>query len=76
MLPAASSHMSLGTQNVYADRVRFYVHFHRLRHPRELGPDHLSAFLTYLATGRDVAAAMQNPPRRAADADRGHGTNG
>lgn len=56
-------HMSLSTEKAYAYWVRFYVRFHKLRHPRDLGPEHLSAFLTYLATGRGVAAATQNQAR-------------
>jgi integron integrase len=40
--------------------VRRYVVFHGKRHPRELGADHLTAFLSSLANDRDVAPATQN----------------
>jgi len=33
--------------------------FSRLRHPRELGETEVSAFLTHLATGRNVSASTQ-----------------
>src|SRR5262249_53666325 len=40
--------------------VRRYIRYHGHRHPRELGPSQVSAFLSSLATERKVAAATQN----------------
>jgi integron integrase len=48
-------HYSLRTEEAYVHWVRAFVHYHGLRHPSELsGPD-IQAFLTWLATDRDVA---------------------
>lgn len=44
----------------YAGWVRRYVHFHGLRHPRELGPGAAAAYLAHLATVGGVSASTQN----------------
>ena len=48
------------TVEAYGDWVRRFVRFHGLRHPSELGPADVEAFLTDLATRAHVAAATQN----------------
>jgi integron integrase len=53
-------HYSPRTEEAYVHWVRRYVVFHGKRHPRELGADHLTAFLSSLANDRDVAPATQN----------------
>ena len=53
-------HYSLRTEAAYVHWVRRYVLFHGRRHPRELGPEHVTAFLSSLANDRHVAAATQN----------------
>jgi integron integrase len=53
-------HYSLRTERTYAGWVRRYVHFHGRRHPRDLGAEHVAAFLSSLANDRNVAAATQN----------------
>ena len=53
-------HYSIRTEEAYLLWVKRYVRFHGLRHPRELGPEHLEAFLTHLAVDGNVAAATQN----------------
>src|SRR5258706_5830860 len=53
-------HYSLRTERSYQDWIRRYLRFHRMRHPRELGAEHVTAFLSSLATNRHVAAATQN----------------
>ena len=53
-------HYSLRTERSYQDWVRRYIHFHGMRHPRELGAEHVTAYLSFLATNRRVAAATQN----------------
>ena len=50
-------HYSLRTEQNYVYWVRFFVHFHHLRHPRDLGKAEVEAFLTMLATERKVAVA-------------------
>lgn len=56
VLRRASPH----TVEAYTGWVRRYVRFHRGRHPRQLGESDLTAFLSYLATERRVAASTQN----------------
>jgi len=53
-------HRSLRTEKAYVGWVRRYVHFHQLRHPRQLGAPEVEAFLTHLAVDRCVSASTQN----------------
>jgi integron integrase len=53
-------HYSRRTEVTYMDWIRRYVLFHGKRHPRELGAEHVTAFLSSLATDRLVAASTQN----------------
>jgi integron integrase len=50
-------HYSLRTEESYVYWVRFFIRFHELRHPREMGRAEVEAFLTMLATQRQVSAA-------------------
>jgi integron integrase len=49
------AHYSLRTEKNYVYWVRFFIRFHKLRHPREMGSPEVQAFLTYLANDRSVA---------------------
>jgi integron integrase len=53
-------HYSRRTEIAYVDWARRYILFHGKRHPRELGPPELTAFLNHLAVNREVAASTQN----------------
>jgi len=53
-------HYSYRTHQQYVAWIRRYIRFHGCRHPRCLGGPEVSAFLTYLASDRNVAAATQN----------------
>ena len=53
-------HYSRRTELTYIQWVRRYIVFHGKRHPRDLGAEHVTAFLSSLATDRKVAAATQN----------------
>ena len=53
-------HYSPRTEKTYWYWVRWFVFFHGKRHPRELGAGEVTAFLSWLATERHVAAATQN----------------
>lgn len=55
-----AKHYSLRTERVYLGWIRRYVQFHARRHPRELGAEHVEAFLTHLAVDGHVAASTQN----------------
>ena len=48
------------TEEAYLFWIRRYVLFHDRRHPRELGPDDVRAFLSDLAVRVHVAASTQN----------------
>ena len=53
-------HYSIRTEQTYLDWIRQFIVFHGKRHPKDLGEVEVSAFLTYLATDRQVAASTQN----------------
>jgi integron integrase len=53
-------HYSYRTEEAYLDWVRRFILFHHKRHPQEMGAAEIQAFLTYLATERNVAASTQN----------------
>ncbi len=58
-------HYSIRTETAYVDWVRRFVNFHHRRHPRELGAEHVEAFLSHLAVQRNVAASTQNQAKSA-----------
>lgn len=53
-------HYSVRTEQAYVEWIRKFILFHGKRHPREMGSDEVSAFLTHLAQKRRVAASTQN----------------
>ncbi|MCG8519047.1 MAG: integron integrase [Pseudomonadales bacterium] len=53
-------HYSLSTEKSYLYWIRFFIRFHQLRHPRDLGDQDIQRFLTFLAVERNVAAGTQN----------------
>lgn len=54
-------HYSLRTERTYLHWIGRYIRFHGgRRHPRDLGPQHVAAFLSSLATDRQVSASTQN----------------
>ncbi len=53
-------HYSPRTRRAYADWVLRFVVFHGKRHPREMGEPEVTAFLSHLATERNVAPSTQN----------------
>jgi integron integrase len=50
-------HYSRRTEEAYVHWCRAFVRFHGLRHPRELGGEHVEAFLSWLVAERHVAAS-------------------
>ncbi len=58
-------HYSLRTEQAYVGWVRRFVHFHGLRHPREMGATEVAAFLTHLASERNVSASAQGQAKTA-----------
>lgn len=53
-------HLSLATEEAYVRWARQFILFHGKRHPLELGPPEVEAFLSYLATKRQVSPSTQN----------------
>lgn len=53
-------HYSIRTEQAYVSWIRRFILFHNKRHPREMGPAEVEAFLTHLAVERRVAASTQN----------------
>lgn len=47
------------TEEAYVHWIKRYIYFHGKRHPHELGEGEVTAFLSYLASERKVAAATQ-----------------
>jgi len=52
--------LSARTEEAYVSWIRRYILFHRKRHPADLGPAEIAAFLTWLAERRRVSASTQN----------------
>lgn len=50
-------HYSLRTEHTYVHWVRTFIHFHRLRHPADMGGPEVEAFLSWLAGTRKVSAS-------------------
>ncbi len=53
-------HYSYRTEQQYVGWIKRFILFHGKRHPADLGGPEVEAFLSHLATDRDVAAATQN----------------
>jgi integron integrase len=53
-------HLSRRTEKAYVGWIKRYIVFHGKRHPRDLGVDHVTRFLTWLAVERNVSASTQN----------------
>ena len=53
-------HYSRRTEETYAHWIRHFIYWSGKRHPATLGEAEVSAFLSYLASERNVAAATQN----------------
>lgn len=49
------AHYSIRTEKSYVYWARFFIRFHRLRHPKEMGAVEVQAFLSFLANDRKVA---------------------
>jgi integron integrase len=52
-------HYSYRTEQAYLAWIRRFILFHERRHPASMGAPEVEAFLAYLATQRNVAAATQ-----------------
>jgi integron integrase len=55
-----TKHYSFRTEQTYMEWIKRYIMFHGKRHPKEMGAAEVQAYITYLATERQVAASTQN----------------
>jgi integron integrase len=53
-------HLSIHTEESYVQTIRRFIHFHDKKHPARLGMPEVRAYLSHLATERNVAASTQN----------------
>jgi len=53
-------HYSLRTEEAYIQWIKRFILYHNKRHPKDMGKVEVEAYLTHLATVRNVAAATQN----------------
>jgi integron integrase len=58
-------HYSLRTESAYVDWVRRFVKHQGMRHPRDLGAPEVEAFLSHLASEREVSSSTQNQAKAA-----------
>ncbi len=58
-------HMSLRTERSYVEWARRFILFHDKRHPKDMGAQEVTAFLSYLAVERRVSASTQNQAKAA-----------
>lgn len=50
-------HYTLSTERTYVYWARWYIRFHGLRHPADMGPAEIRAFLSYLNNERNIAGS-------------------
>lgn len=50
---------SIRTEKSYWYWARYFIRFHKMKHPRDMGAQEVNEFLTWLAVHRNVAAATQ-----------------
>lgn len=53
-------HYSFSTEKLYVYWVRFFIRWHGLKHPRDMGAQEVENFLTMLATERRVSPSTHN----------------
>ncbi len=53
-------HYAYRTEQTYIHWMKRFIYFHDKRHPKDMGAAEIEAFLSYLATVRDVSASTQN----------------
>jgi integron integrase len=53
-------HYSIRTEKSYIHWIKRFIYFHDKRHPAEMGEPEITAFLSYLATQKNVASSTQN----------------
>lgn len=54
------NHYSLKTERSYLHWMERYIRFHKLRHPREMGTNEVTEFVSHLAVSEHVSPSTQN----------------
>ena len=57
---ARARHLSHRTEDVYHNFIKRFILFHDKKHPKDMGADEITAFLTHLAVKDKVSASTQN----------------
>jgi len=52
--------LSTRTGDTYHNLIKRFILFHNKRHPKEMGAEEITAFLTHLAVNEKVSASTQN----------------
>jgi integron integrase len=55
-----TKHYSYRTEQTYVQWIKRFILFHQKRHPKDMGAEEVQAYITFLATQRNVAASTQN----------------
>lgn len=53
-------HYAIRTEESYIRWILAYIRFNNRQHPRDMGKEHIEAFLTHMAVDKNYAAATQN----------------
>lgn len=53
-------HYSYNTEKIYVYRIKEFILFHNLKHPKDMGANEIKQYLTWLAISRRVSASTQN----------------
>lgn len=53
-------HYSISTERSYIQWIKRFIYFNNKRHPKEMGVDEITAYLTHLAVNRRVSPSTQN----------------
>ena len=54
-----SQHLAYKTEKTYCRWVVDFIRFHKMKHPREMGPQEIDSYLSYLAVDRHLAVNSQ-----------------
>jgi integron integrase len=53
-------HYSIRTEKAYISWIKRYIHFHDMKHPKDMGEEEIEQFLTDLAVNGKVSSSTQN----------------
>ncbi|MGX5200352.1 integron integrase [Aliikangiella sp. IMCC44632] len=53
-------HYSYQTEKTYVQWIKRFIHFYNLKHPKDMGAEEVTNFLSHLAVDRKVSPATQN----------------